>query len=442
VKRRAGAVEQFAVDPVTPAESSEWIYGSDRIRHRSGRFFSIVGLEFAQNGKRPDAEILREPIIDQPEVGLLGFVIHRDSRGTRVLVQRKLEPGNVRGLQIAPTCQATVSNLERIHGGASPPGAEFFGELPAGALVLADSLQSEQGTRFFRKRNRNITVELTRTAEPLPSSLPSLRWIGAKRLLAMMTQHHRVNPDARSVFVCTPWSSWADGDPFSRHNKGLGLLLREAYEAVVGAQLEERARDHLRWLAEERGRLATDPPRFVPLEELKRFTVDSAGLTGPPGADWDDRHFAVRIPSRERPSWDQPLVVSRGPGVSVLCAFHRGKDLRFVFRAASEPGLHDEVELQTTFCREPGGNGRARVHLPFELLTKRRPALAEVWQSEEGGRFYRERVLHRIVLIEDPGIDLPDHHRDIGLREVEALAIRGVFTNQSRTTLSLLLGLL
>lgn len=430
----------FRIVPIAPWESEEWYYGPDSIRHHSGRFFSVVGLAFRPRGGPRASDSCRQAVIDQPETGLLGFVVRQGPRGSRVLVQEKFEPGNVRGVQLAPTCQATASNLERVHGGEAPPGAEFFTTPVAGACVLADSLQSEQGTRFFRKRNRNVTLELPDDVEaPAPDSA-RLRWMDGRRLLVSLARNHRVNTDARSVLVCTPWRTWVGARPFSERRRG-SPWFNEAYDAPSRGELVDGVAGHLRWLGDVRKRLAGDPPRLVGLDELPGFRVDGAGLSGPPEKSWDLRHFSVRIPSRERPAWDQPLVVSRGPGMSVLCVFRRRRDLRLLFRAAWEPGLHDGVELHATYCVEPGGPANAGVPSPFESVARGDRALVEVWQSEEGGRFFRERVRHRIVLIDDPGSRLPGGYRDVGLREAEALAAHGVLTNEARSTLSLILSL-
>jgi dTDP-4-dehydro-6-deoxy-alpha-D-glucopyranose 2,3-dehydratase len=440
---RQGSARQdaFRVVPIAPSASEEWYYGPDSIRHRSGRFFSVVGLAFRPPGGPSVSDSCRQPVIDQPETGILGFVVRQGPHGSRVLVQEKFEPGNVRGCQLAPTCQATASNLERVHGGEAPPGAEFFTTPAAGARILADSLQSEQGTRFFRKRNRNVTLELRDDVEaPAPSST-RLRWMDGRLLLGSLARNHRVNTDARSVLVCTPWRTWVGARPFSGRRRGSRPWLSEAYDAPSGREMADGVAAHLRWLGDVRKRFAGVPPRVVGLGELPGFRVDGVGLSGPPEASWDVRHFSVRIPSRERGAWDQPLVVSRGPGMSVLCAFRRGRDLRLLFRAAWEPGLHDGVELHATYGVEPGGPANAGVPSPFESVARRDRALVEVWQSEEGGRFFRERVLHRIVLIDDPGSRLPGGHRDVGLREAEALAAHGVFTNEARSTLSLILSL-
>jgi oxidase EvaA len=421
----------WRVEPLDPLESREWRYTSERVEHHTGRFFSITGLAYTAPAER---ERRFQPIVDQREIGILGFVVQRGPFGVRVLVQEKMEPGNISGPQLAPTCQATTSNLERVHGGDAPPGANLFAPGVVGRL-LASSLQSEQGSRFFHKRNRNMTLDLNGAAPP-PSSR-HLRWMAGRELLDRLSQDHAVNTDARSVLVCTPWSTWVE-EPFAGRRAPLQAWLRAAYHLQSGSEHARRVQAHRRWLARERRRLRGGTAHLVPLSALPGYHAAVSGLFSPPDAAWDLRHFSVRIPERERAEWDQPLIVSRGSGSSTLCIFRRGTDLRLLFRATWEPGLHDAVELHATSFRPPGNV--AGPAAPFDAIAQA-PALLETLQSEEGGRFFRECTRHRIVLIADPGRALPEGYRDVGVRETEALAAAGAFTNEARSTISLLLSL-
>lgn len=420
----------FRVVPMDARDSAEWGYGRDAVRHASGRYFSITGLEF----RAPEAPAVeRRLVIDQPERGILGFVVRRGRTGVEVLVQEKYEPGNVRGVQLAPTCQATASNLDRVHGGAPPPGAEFFTGGPPAGILLADSIQSEQGSRFFRKTNRNAAVE---AADAGPAAAP-LVWRRAPAFLRLLADDYRVNTDARSVLVSSPWGAWTVREPFARAPR----VFREAWASVSEARTSEAVAGHLAWLEGERRRLAAEAPRLVPLGAVPGVRRFAGGLSGGGGAAFDVRHFAVRIPSRERVAWDQPLVASRGTGRSDLLAFRRDRELFLLFRAAWEPGLHDAVELQPTILVEPGTEPRVAAS-PFARAARSGRVLARAWQSEEGGRFFRERVLHRVVLIDDPGDRLPEEVRGVRLREAEGLARAGALTNEARSTLSLVLAFL
>src|SRR5437870_252568 len=135
------------------------------------------GFQSAEGGRieiRPTLAVF----VDQRTVGTLGFLI----RGRELLVHAKIEPGNVGFVQLAPTCQATESNARRMHGGAAPPFIDAFPRGAANALYDVD--QSEQGTRFLGKRNRNVLAAAARDV-----SLPRThRWMDVDEVLDL-TRH-------------------------------------------------------------------------------------------------------------------------------------------------------------------------------------------------------------------------------------------------------------
>lgn len=59
-----------------------------------------------------------QPIINQPEVGYLGFIVKEFNGVLHFLMQAKIEPGNVNHVQLSPTIQATRSNYTQVHQGA------------------------------------------------------------------------------------------------------------------------------------------------------------------------------------------------------------------------------------------------------------------------------------------------------------------------------------
>ena len=70
------------------------------LNHESGRFFSIEGICVRTNwGQVPAWE---QPIINQPEIGILGFVTNKFDGILHFLVQAKIEPGNINTVQISP----------------------------------------------------------------------------------------------------------------------------------------------------------------------------------------------------------------------------------------------------------------------------------------------------------------------------------------------------
>ena len=191
--------EEFKVEQVPLDEMDKWFldHEGDRISHESGRFFHIEGLHVKTNfGGELEWD---QPIINQPEIGFLGFIT-RVFDGTRYfLMQAKMEPGNINTLQISPSLQATKSNFSQVHKGRRPHFLEYFnGEKQV--KVLVDHLQTEQGARFFRKRNRNIVIEINEDIE-LPDEFC---WLTLGEMKALLKEDNILNMDTRSVLSTIP----------------------------------------------------------------------------------------------------------------------------------------------------------------------------------------------------------------------------------------------
>ena len=371
------------VDTISLGESNEWRLDDGAIVHRSGGFFRVIGLERAG------------VFIDQRTVGTLGFLI----RDRELLAYAKIEPGNVGLVQLAPTCQATDSNARRMHGGAAPP---FIDAFPRGA-ALYDVNQSEQGTRFLGKQNRNVLARAQRDVA-LP---PTHRWIDVDEVLELTRRDYTVNTDARSVLVCAPWRALVDRVPFSRERGGFGAELR------VSAHCSSRSLARVK-ASIAVARAAAPEPAIAPL-----------GAITPNGVRV--RQIRVNVRGREVPAWDQPILDSSGEGKVILACGRIDGVLHFLFRARLELGLHNRVELTPTVVVEPGSHEDAYV---------RGTVVAEVRQSEEGGRFYRDTNLYQIV---DVG-DAFDAEHWLTLADVRQLLDEpGWLTNEARSALSLLL---
>lgn len=120
------------------AELRDWGFDerTGNLCHASGRFFSVEGLEVREGG----SVIWQQPIINQPEIGILGIVVKVFDGVLHCLMQAKMEPGNVNVLQLSPTVQATRSNYTRVHRGGGTPYLEHFVG-PGRGEVLVDVLQ-------------------------------------------------------------------------------------------------------------------------------------------------------------------------------------------------------------------------------------------------------------------------------------------------------------
>src|SRR5690606_25540604 len=134
-------------------------------------------------------------LFDQQEIGTLGFLLRRyktspwrklfKQKEHELLLQAKVEPGNVRLAQIAPTYQATASNHDRVHDGGMALFHEYFE--PGYPGIVYDKKQSEQGTRFFYKRNRDVLTVLE-DADTQPMLTNAYRWARVSDVLNLVQE--------------------------------------------------------------------------------------------------------------------------------------------------------------------------------------------------------------------------------------------------------------
>lgn len=387
----------FHIEWIPLSESHFWCIKNGRIVHRSGRFFKIIGLA-------------NQPFIDQNEIGTLGFLLREGKQKKEILVQAKIEPGNSHIVQLAPTCQATKSNTLMVHGGKEPPFSHLFTQ--EHPQMISSTLQSEQGTRFFKKRNRNIlAISLQRLYLP-----DSHRWISIDRMLRLLSKDYLVNTDARSVLVCSPWNKLVDRVPFSRLKINFANELENSYKQNIETHQFENMKKKIISMQQKEY-----SARSIPLEELNDWKITDLGIEPLQKKSFRVRYIKVTAKTREVPEWDQPIIDSYNKGrVDLICG-RINKVLYFYFKIIIEPGLYNYAELSPATINRP----KAKI-------------IKSVLQSDEGGRFYRDITRYRIIDIGEVDLTLPGYW--LNLAQVQNLLLKnGWFTNEARSAISLLL---
>jgi oxidase EvaA len=426
----------FRYHRIPLSEMRRWRLVEGRIEHETGKFFGVIGV--TARSSNPHLDGWSQPIIDQPEVGTLGFLLRRSGDRTEILVQAKTEPGNVGAVQLAPSIQATLSNQNRLHGGAPTPYLQYVSGERADALV-ADELQSEQGTRFLSKYNRNVTCLVD--GDGPDTAGDAWRWCSAQALLALLHRDYLINTDARSVLVCSPWELLGpNGTPFSvwRETGQFGEALLHSCESSAATLPFEDVLGRL----EAARRAAILEIRTIPVQTIPGWSFSDDEI-----ADLANKHFCVsyhRIHTldREVVDWDQPLLSDyHSVDVVLVCQLRDGL-LHFLLRHGVEIGFREKVQFgptlqiasSNTFDAEPLQSLVARL---IEGATTH----ADSWASDEGGRFDHNRVRYRIVEIP---ADVSCEEGTAGtwatLGQIRLLlAISGALTNEARSALSLLL---
>ncbi len=182
------------------SEMKNWYFDDGQnIRHESGKFFSIEGINVRVISDHETKE-WKQPIINQPEVGILGIICQKRYGILYFLLQAKIEPGNVNKIQMSPTVQATRSNFTQVHGGKKPPYLEYFINIDQNKIIV-DQLQSEQGARFLKKRNRNMIIEIDENDSI--ELLDHYCWLTLGQIKRLLRQDNIINMDTRTVLSCT-----------------------------------------------------------------------------------------------------------------------------------------------------------------------------------------------------------------------------------------------
>jgi len=400
----------FSIRGVDLASSKEWMCKNGKIYHRSGKFFSIIGIEW---NDREDHTI-SQPLIDQQEIGTLGFLINDTLKQPELLVQAKIEPGNVNAVQFGPSCQATASNIARVHGGDTPPLSPLF--MKRDHTMIYESLQSEHGIRFYKKRNRNV---LKKHVQSL--TFPEThKWVRIDELLELLSCDFLVNTDARSVLVCSPWDQLVDRPVFSRYKHSFAKDLMRSAQAK-----EYRIQSVYRKLNGYRKKIKS--PEIVPLDTLPDWKITSKGIVSKNKESFMIRHIKVVIHGREVPTWDQPVIDTPHTGyIDLICGRNKGI-LHFLFNLQIEPGLYNLVEFGLTSIST------------HDMKSAKGKIVLECKQSEEGGRFFQDINHYKIIDVGET-YEVPESYQWLNLRQVRLLlAHDGIFTNEARSALSLLL---
>lgn len=384
------------------SELRGWSYRDDRIRHKSGKFFSIDGIHIRTNYRNtPEWD---QPIINQPEIGFLGFIVKKFNGVLHFLLQAKIEPGNLNIVQLSPTLQATRSNYTRVHGGKAPTYLEYFnGEKDV--LILVDQLQSEQGARFLHKRNRNIIVEVGEDEELEVKE--GYIWASLGQIKELLRYPNVVNMDSRTVISCINFGSYSEHslrllDAVKRMN-GIHSSKPDSflYSVLSSDNHLNELQDIIQWITSLKFKYELDVTP-VGISEMKNWIYDGNTIHHESGKYFDVMGCRVEIGNREVVSWDQPMVRSVQEGLMGFIVKKINGIYHFLVQAKLESGNFDIVEMAPTVQCLTGNyrKGKNEYTIPYLEQILNAPK-DKIWyssyQSEEGGRFFQEQNLNIIV---------------------------------------------
>ena len=387
------------VIPLTALAGWAGDFDTGNISHHTGKFFSVEGVAV----DIPDGPVTNwtQPIINQPEIGILGILVKQFDGVLHFLMQAKVEPGNANGLQLSPTVQATRSNYTQVHKGKAVPYLEYFRDTSR-HHVITDVRQSEQGSWFYQKRNRNMVVEVT---EDVPV-LDGFSWLTLGQIHQLLAVDDLVNMDARTVLACLPF-----------HGPGLVSVLAPSDDSFRSALARSCGPDAgslhgqnevLRWITDVRSR-ARVYTSMIPLKDVRHWHNTDGTLSHDSGRFFDLIAVKVQARGREVQEWTQPMIRPSSTGLVAFLVARIGGVLHVLVHALVQPGCMDVAELAPTVQCAPDNYADLGRPLFLDEVLKSTDVRFDVTLSEEGGRFYHARNRYVIVEVDaGPEHDHPD----------------------------------
>ncbi len=422
---------KFMVEQIPFHQLDKWRFDGDikSLMHESGKFFKIKGIRVSIKENNWD-----QPIIDQPEIGILGIITKVFDGVRYFLMQAKMEPGNIGMVQLSPTVQATKSNYTQVHKGNLPKYLEYFLDRSK-SKVLIDHLQTEHGRRFLRKRNRNIIVEVE---EDIPI-YEDFKWLTLGELKKLIEKDNFVNVDSRSVLSCINFLD----EPI---DKEICKFISDGFKKdVFFSMIDEdnslhSNNDLINWFTEIKAN--TDlTMEEIPLKDLRNWVINSQEIKHESGQFFKVISVSVHADNREVKSWTQPLIKHNSYGLIGFLAKKFNGVTHFLVQAKAEPGSFTIVELVPSIecddIEERLRNGIKPNFVDLFINAPKERIKHDSFQSEEGGRFYQ--CQNRCMIVEtDEEFELSKNYTWMTLNQIMSLVKHNYFNIDARNLLTYL----
>lgn len=417
-------IRQIPFADMLPMWQFDW---EGNLRHATGKFFSLEGIRVKTNyGNVAEWE---QPIINQPEIGYLGIITKEIDGVLYFLLQAKVEPGNVNNVQLSPTLQATKSNYSQVHKGNKPLYLEYFQNAKPEQILL-DQLQSEQGARFLRKRNRNIIIKVDEEILVYDNFI----WVTLGQIKALASMNNVVNMDTRTVISGIPLHAVADIELPEKKAWGYALL--------HDANPYHTTTEILSWMTSLKCKYELNVTP-IPLKEVGHWCTTDLAIEHESGRFFKIIAAQVEINNREVKTWCQPLVAPAQQGLTAFVIKKINGTYHFLVQGKVESGNFDTLEMAPTVqCITDNYTGKNnQPYVEFVLNAKKDQIRVDTLQSEEGGRFYQEQNRNLIIEADDsfPVDNLPENYIWVSFQQLMLfLQFNNYLNIQSRSLISLI----
>lgn len=343
----------------------DWKFNKKKIYHKSKIFFSILAFRLYQKNIK---KTWYQPLIIQKEVGILGIIKRKVHDKSFYLLQAKAEPGNKNGIQLSPTVQATKSNYLRKHKGKKTKFLDFFLKKNKKLDFIKKKRLSEQGSRYDKKSNFNILIELKRKTIQIPKNYV---WLGSEELKYLIKKKNLMNMDTLSVFSCCVKK---DIENFNFNTTNTLIKLVKQFK--------------------KKNEITKKQISFF---DLKNWQIKKNIISDNKKNFFAIRFFNVKANLREVKKWSQPLLSDFKNSLNTFLVKREKNQNFYLLKIIIEPGL-SSAKFTSTLNIKNYNPKKDYSKIEFFNFFKSKNGLQKFIYSDEGGRFYRNET-HNYVKI-------------------------------------------
>jgi dTDP-4-dehydro-6-deoxy-alpha-D-glucopyranose 2,3-dehydratase len=399
-----------SVDPVALNKLDKWeICQNGNIVHESGKFFSIRG-GFSTNTETGICNF--QPIIDQPEQGVLGFISRVKNNTIEILTQLKMEPGNLGIVQYSPTVQATRSNYSRVHNGKQVAYIDKFIAESDGSTkviftdnVVSRGFQSEHGYKFYRKANDNIHVH-DNEVEAINGTFV---WLSLNDIRVLSKKSNCVNMDMRSVLSTIDFigRSLSYFEIFRDITDGHELEREFLFSSLSEENSIHSLTEIRTWLdrSKENKKIQSS---LISVNDLvdHGWVISDSTIKNDQNKNFELVGIKSTVLSREISSWCQPIVKDNVPKVYLFIIKKINNIFHVLIKLVEEDFGWNGSELGPSIGAIPIEKFNLNKELSkFNIHNTEYSIAHNSMQSEEGGRFM-EQENNYMLIVADNNIDV------------------------------------
>tara|TARA_B110000238_G_scaffold185505_1_gene213804 strand:+ start:2151 stop:3407 length:1257 start_codon:yes stop_codon:yes gene_type:complete len=355
---------KMSISKINIMDILNWKIDSKKIYNKNKSFFSIIPFKFTDSQKTT----WFQPLIIQKEVGILGILKKRYRSLDYYLLQAKVEPGNINGIQLSPTVQATKSNYLRKHGGKKTNYLDFF--IKKKNLNIVSNLKlSEQGFRYLDKSNKNILIDIKNTKI---KKIQNFIWVTKKNLNYLLNKKNLLNMDTISVLS----SSIKKNNIDNPINKNL----------IISNNLTKFKKRF------------TIKKKIISFGDLYNWKISKNKISDIKSKFFSIIFLKIKTNSREVSEWFQPIISDHYISFNGFLVRSINETMHYLLQYTLEPGFTFPKYTSTVSIKNYNSkNNNTKIN--FFNFFKKNNKIINFINSDEGGRFYKNETHNSICVL-------------------------------------------